>query len=68
MHPGDTQGIILLNCQHVRVTVTVHLYLEDGCEERPCRMKLIIADEQALVAVDNIQDEALIASGRQCLP
>ena len=35
-------------------------HLEDGREQRPGRFQLVIANEQPLVAVDDIQDETLI--------
>ena len=35
-------------------------YLEDGGKERPGRIELVVADEEALVAVHHVEDEALV--------
>lgn len=37
------------------------VHLQDGCEQLPGSLQLIISDEQALVAIDDIQDEALVS-------
>mmetsp|Transcript_17395 Transcript_17395/g.52121 ORF Transcript_17395/g.52121 Transcript_17395/m.52121 type:complete len:381 (-) Transcript_17395:766-1908(-) len=38
--------------------------LQDGREQRPRSLKFVSTDEQALVAVDDVQDEALVGVGQ----
>lgn len=37
------------------------VHLQDGCEEPPRRVQLVIADEEALVAVHHVQDQPLVS-------
>ena len=62
-HRGSVGGVCMPHnsMQPTKQTLSSSVHLQDGCEEPPRRVQLVIADEEALVAVHYVQDQPLVS-------